>query len=30
MNSMGFQKIVNLSDNTTNEHSRLRTKNWLN
>ena len=26
MNSMGFQKIINLLDNTTNEHSRLRTK----
>ena len=30
MNSMGFQKIVNVSDNTANKHSRLRTKNWLN
>ena len=26
MNSMGFQKIINIVDNTTNEHPRLKRK----
>ena len=26
---MGYQKIINLLDNTSNQPSRFRTKNWI-
>ena len=26
---MGYQKIINLPDNTSNQLSKFRTKNWI-
>ena len=26
---MGYQKIINLLDDTTNQQSQLRTRNWV-